>query len=86
MKKAGAKGLTMAARKEIPETSASASKPRPDSELEDASWSGLPHYIAVFSRKRAERDTGESLYLDIKSTMANCMQMETGFLTPRRIR
>ena len=81
VKKTGSKPLTMAARKEIIRANESASRPRPDSELEDASWSELPHYISVFSRKRPARDKGEPLYLDIKSTMANCMQMETGFLS-----
>ena len=71
----------MAPRKEMQEAAASASKTRADIELEDESWKDLPHYIAVYSRKREAREKGEPLYLDIKSTMAHCMQVETGFLS-----
>ena len=80
-KSAASTSLKMAARKELPEASASASKPRPDTELEDESWANLPHYISVYSRGRMERDKKEPLYLDIKSSMAHCIQMETGFLS-----
>jgi hypothetical protein len=72
VKKTAQTGPVMVARKEMAESSASASKPRPDEDLEDATWGSLPSYVAVYSRKR-EKGSGAPLQLDIRSTMAHCM-------------